>query len=129
MVNGTAHRALRLAVGGLLAVLLGAASPRPASAAIINPISASTDMGSGLGTNLVNTINRMRLASFPSLTANHVTFTVFNSWVSSTGGVTGNVTFDLGGLFLVDGFSFWSLAPPSTPPLRISGGDGPVLHG
>src|SRR5207244_1823361 len=30
------------------------------------------------------------------------------SWVSASGTLTGNVTFDLGGLFVVDSFSFWN---------------------
>jgi hypothetical protein len=64
-------------------------------------------MGSGFGTSLTNTVNGNGLSSL-SLTATHAATTPVNSWVSSQGVLTGQITFSLGGLFTVDSFSFWN---------------------
>ena len=63
-------------------------------------------MGSGFGTNIQNTVNGVGLSSL-SLTATHAPSVPINSWVSA-GALTGTVTFDLGGTFVVDSFSFWN---------------------
>lgn len=76
-------------------------------AVVIIPSFATTNMGSGFGTSISNTINGAGLSTFPSLTATHLQTLPSNSWVSS-GTLTGRIDFDLGGLFLVDGFSFWN---------------------
>lgn len=78
-----------------------------ASAALISPIAATTTMGSGSATNLINTINGDGLSSL-SLTASHDATTPLNSWVSGGGVLTGEITFDLGGVFSIQGFSFWN---------------------
>lgn len=78
-----------------------------ASASRIVLAGASTNMGSGSGTFLVNTINGVGLTAL-DLTANHASTIPSNSWVSIVATLTGNVTFDLGGLYSVDGFSFWN---------------------
>jgi hypothetical protein len=63
-------------------------------------------VGSGFGTNIQNTVNGVGLSSL-SLTATHAPSAPPNSWVSA-GALTGTVTFDLGGTFAVDSFSFWN---------------------
>src|SRR5712671_5208659 len=73
----------------------------------ITTVTASTNMGSGFGTNIQNTVNGIGLSSL-SLTATHSPTIPGNSWVSAIGILTGNVTFNLGGPFLVDSFSFWN---------------------
>ena len=75
-------------------------------AALISATSATTNMGSGFGTSLDTTINGVGL-SLQSLTATHAATIPTNSWVSA-GTLTGNITFTLGGLFTLDGFSFWN---------------------
>ena len=76
------------------------------SAARIPAVTASTNMGSGFGTNIQRTVDGTGLSSL-SLTATHDGTIPSNSWVSS-GTLTGIVTFDLGVTFLVDSFSFWN---------------------
>ncbi|CAN5355963.1 hypothetical protein BH18ACI2_BH18ACI2_00230 [soil metagenome] len=73
----------------------------------ITGVTATTNMGSGFGTNLQNTVNCVGL-SLLSLTATHAGTIPANSWVSNTGVLTGQITFNLGGLFSVDSFSFWN---------------------
>ena len=63
-------------------------------------------MGSGFGTNIQNSVNGVGLSSL-SLTAAHAGTSPTNSWVSAST-LTGAVTFDLGGIFTVDSFSFWN---------------------
>jgi hypothetical protein len=73
----------------------------------ISLVTATTNMGSGFGTNITNTVNGVGLSSL-SLTATHDGTIPTNSWVSSSGVLTGQITFNLGGLFTVDSFSFWN---------------------
>lgn len=75
-------------------------------AAQIVAIGATTDMGSGYGTSLFNTINREGLVS-PSPFATHGPTTPINSWVGSQS-LTGDVTFSFGSLFAIDGLTFWN---------------------
>ncbi len=72
----------------------------------ITVVTPTTNMGSGFGTNLQNTVNGVGLSAL-SLTATHAGSFPNNSWVSSTS-LTGQITFNLGGLFSVDNFSFWN---------------------
>jgi hypothetical protein len=81
-------------------------TPSPCLATRIPSVTASTNMGSGFGTNIQNTVNGVGLSSL-SLTATHAPTNPANSWVS-TGTLTGTVTFNLGGTFVVDSFSFWN---------------------
>ncbi len=94
---------------GLLvgAVLLMLAITPSVSADRIVGVTASTNMGSGFGTNLINTVNAVGLSS-PSLTATHAGTTPANSWVSGQGILTGQITFSLGASYSVDSFSFWN---------------------
>src|SRR5689334_3598475 len=58
--------------------------------ALVNAITVTTDMGSGFGTNIVNTMNGVGLSSL-SLSATHDGTTPFNSWVSASGTLTGHI--------------------------------------
>lgn len=86
-----------------------------AQASLITGVTATTNMGSGFGTQLVNTVNGVGLSSL-ALDATHSATIPSNSWVSS-GTLTGSITFDLGSLFSLDGFSFWN---------QNAGGPGPT---
>ncbi|MDQ3624461.1 MAG: discoidin domain-containing protein [Verrucomicrobiota bacterium] len=90
------------------------------SAEYIPGVTATTNMGSGFGTNLQNTVNAVGLSS-PSLSATHAGTTPFNSWVSQQNAFTGVITFDLGGRYPVDGFSFWNQNGGGPGPLGSSG--------
>ncbi len=79
------------------------------AAPIAGPIAgviATSNMGSGFGTSLANTVNGVGLSSY-SLTATHAGTIPSNSWVSS-GTLSGNITFDLGSAVFIDRFSFWN---------------------
>jgi hypothetical protein len=89
-------------IGSLLSIL-----SMPVHAARISSVTASTNMGSGFGTNIQNTVNGVGLASL-SLTAFHAASFPTNSWFSAFGTPTGMVTFSLGGTFDVSSFSFWN---------------------
>ena len=77
-----------------------------AHATLITGVTASTDMGSGFGTSLTNTVNGTGLTSL-ALDATHSATTPSNSWVSSNT-LVGNIDFNLGSLYDVAGFSFWN---------------------
>jgi len=93
-----------LVLGALLLLLVTA--PNVLADRIVS-VTATTSMGSGFGTSLTNTLNGVGLSSL-SLTATHEGTTPANSWVSSQGVLTGQITFALGGLFTVDSFSLWN---------------------
>src|SRR6266496_4518366 len=93
-----------LVMGAVLLLLTTAPS---ALADRIVGVTATTSMGSGFGTSLTNTVNGVGLSSL-SLTATHDATIPSNSWVSSPGVLTGQITFALGGLFTVNSFSFWN---------------------
>ena len=82
-------------------VLAGSAATH---GAIISATGAVTNMGSAFSSSLDNTFNGVGL-TLQSLTATHAATTPANSWVSA-GILTGDITFTLGGLFALDGFSF-----------------------
>jgi hypothetical protein len=94
-----------LRVFGLFLTFL-VVSVSEARAARIDVSTVSTDMGSGFGTLLENTVNGVGLDAL-TLTAFHELTRPDNSWVSN-GVLTGQVTFDLGSLYSVTGFSFWN---------------------
>jgi hypothetical protein len=101
----------------LSAILLLLAIAPSVLADRITTVTASTSMGAGFGTNLINTVNGVGLSSV-SLTATHAATIPSNSWVSSQGILTGQITFNLGGVFSVNSFSFWN-----------QNGGGPGLNG
>ena len=73
----------------------------------ITTVTATTSMGSGFGTNIINTVNGVGLSA-PTLTATHDGTSPANSWVSTQAVLTGQITFNLGGVFSVNSFSFWN---------------------
>ena len=89
------------------AVMALAGSVQAASAARIPLVTASTDMGAGLTTLLINTVNGVGLSAL-TLNATHAATIPGNSWVSQAQDLTGQITFDLNGSWLVSGFSFWN---------------------
>ena len=70
-------------------------------------VTATTTMGSGFSTSLINAVNGNGLSAL-SLTATHAGTGQTNSWVSAPGVLVGTVTFALGGSYQVDSFSFWN---------------------
>jgi hypothetical protein len=72
---------------------------------VINPVSATSTLAPA-GTDILNALNGTGLDVFPSLSATHEPSNPGNSWISQD--VSGMIDFDLGGLYLVDGFSFWN---------------------
>ena len=63
---------------------------------IILGVTASTDMGSGFGTDIQNTVNGVGLpGGIPDLNALHEGTSPANSWVSDFEILTGTVTFDV----------------------------------
>lgn len=77
---------------------------------VINPVSATTTLSPQFGSTLTATIDGTGLDAFPSLTASHEATNPFNSFLATND--TGSIDFDLGGNFLVDGFSFWNENTP-----------------
>jgi len=87
---------------------LGLLAPN-ANAALITGVTASTNMGSGAGTNITNTVNGRGLpGNTPALSGNHATATSSNVWISGAGTLTGNITFNLNESYSLAGFSFWN---------------------
>ncbi|MBD2289213.1 discoidin domain-containing protein [Microcystis wesenbergii FACHB-1317] len=60
---------------------------------------------------MVDTVNGDGLpGNNPSLTGNHAFPAGGNAWISALGSSTGNITFNLGRAYSLDGFSFWNLS-------------------
>jgi large repetitive protein len=100
----------------------------PAAAALVSAVGATTNMGSGFNTDIINTINGNGLSSL-ALNATHAGSSPSNSWVSLTPAITGQVTFDLGGSFLIDGFSFWNQNGGGPGALGSTGINGVTILG
>jgi hypothetical protein len=64
-------------------------------------------MGAGASTNINNIVNGSGLSSL-SLTASHDPATPTNAWVSDNFALSGNITFNLGALYNLGGFSLWN---------------------
>lgn len=86
---------------------------------IINPVSATTTLSAEFGSSLTNTINGNGLDAFPSLDAPHGMTSPGNSYYATND--TGSIDFDLGGSFLVDGFTFWNMNAPGPGQAGIQG--------
>lgn len=103
-------------VGLVTAAALALAPVDAAHALLITGVTASTGMGSFSGSNIQNTVNGVGLpGNTPSLTGDHAVADSSNAWISSVGTTTGNINFDLGGEYSLQGFSFWnfnSFDPP-----------------
>jgi hypothetical protein len=92
--------------------LLGASVlsiPASLSAALVTGVTATTNMGTGFGTSLANTVNGVGLTGdVPSLTSPHDSTLPANSWVSAPAILTGNVDFTFPSAQPIGGFSFWN---------------------
>lgn len=93
-----------------LGLMLGVA--QNAQAALIPNITASSNMGNSLlFPTIVDTVNGDGLpGNNPSLTGNHALSAGGNAWISALGTSTGNITFNLGHAYSLNGFSFWNLS-------------------
>jgi hypothetical protein len=118
----TSSHLLRLFVLSTVLALSGTA----AHAVRIPGVVASTDMGSGFATNIQNTVNGAGLST-PTLTATHGPTSPSDSWVSS-GTLTGTITFDLGAIYTVSGFSFWNQNGGGPSPVGDTGIKGVVIE-
>lgn len=81
---------------------------------IVNPVSATTTFTAKYSTELAFGFNGAGLASYPSLTANHVASDTDNCFVANE--TTGSIDFNLGGVFNIDGIALWNInegGPPS----------------
>lgn len=78
-----------------------------ARADLVSAVSATSTMGADFSTSLTNTINGVGLSSL-ALNATHEGTTPANSWASDNGVLAGLITFDLGQVHPIDGFSFWN---------------------
>jgi hypothetical protein len=99
----------RVALAGLLALAL----VTPARADFITGVTASTDMGNFLSSNIANIVDGSGLSSL-SLTATHAKGNQSNAWVSGTGTLTGQVTFNLHGSYTLVGMSVWNFNASQT---------------
>ncbi len=71
------------------------------------PVSTTTSYTEAFGTVLVNAYNGAGLSSFPALTGTHNSIAPDNCFVADA--VVGNIDFNLGGNYDIDGLSFWNL--------------------
>jgi hypothetical protein len=85
---------------------------------LINGVTASTDMGENSGSSINNIVNGSGLSSL-SLTATHAQAIPTNAWGSIT--QTGNITFNLNGLYSLAGFSLWNFNFASLFPVGVNG--------
>jgi hypothetical protein len=113
-----------------LALLCGPAPPARADF-ILQPVFASTDMGTGFGSP-DNVINQSGLsAPYTSGVTNFATYIASNPthnssdgrniWGSSGVGTTGNFDFDLGGTYAIGAFALWNYG--GGLPLNVVGFD------
>lgn len=86
---------------------------------IINPVAATTTLTAEFGSSLTNTINGNGLNTFPSLDAPHAMTSPGNSFLATND--TGSIDFDLGGSYLLEGFSFWNQNAPGPGQTGIQG--------
>jgi hypothetical protein len=83
--------------------------PASLSAALVTGVTATTNMGSGFGSSLANTVNGVGLTgNVPSLTSPHASSEPTNAWSSNPSIVTGNVDFTFPSAQPIGGFSFWN---------------------
>ncbi|GEA26261.1 hypothetical protein MiAbW_00811 [Microcystis aeruginosa NIES-4325] len=106
-----------------LGLMLGVAQNAQAAPALIPDITASTNMGNSLlFPGIVETVNGDGLpGNNPSLTGNHNLSAGGNAWISALGSSTGNITFNLGRAYSLEGFSFWNLSGFLVRNLGING--------
>jgi hypothetical protein len=94
---------------GLATLALSIANAPNAQAALINGVTATTDMGSYLSFDINNIVNGAGLpGNTPSLTGTHDRGSFTNNWASSRNITTGNITFNLNGTYSLAGLSLWN---------------------
>jgi hypothetical protein len=104
----------RVAFAGLLALALVS----PARAGFITGVTASTNMGTGFGTDIAHIVDGSGLSSL-SLTATHDAGATSNDWISAFTTTTGQVTFNLHGAYTLVGMSVWNFN--NTNPIGVQG--------
>lgn len=105
----------------VLAVVLLIALPAPLTRAtvLVQPISATTNMGAFPGSSASNTINQSGLSagylsavtefnSYIASNPTHDSVTNSNIWVSSSGSTVGNFDFALGTTYTIGSFVLWN---------------------
>ncbi|WP_373540613.1 PEP-CTERM sorting domain-containing protein [Chamaesiphon sp.] len=93
---------------GLATLALSIANAPNAQAALINGVTASTNMTGSSGFEINNIANGSGLSSL-SLTATHSQSSIANAWTSGLNPAsTGNFTFNLNGLYSLSGLSVWN---------------------
>jgi F5/8 type C domain len=94
---------------GLATLALSIVNTSNAQAALINGVTATTDMGTLESLFDINYLVDGSGLSSLSLTATHSpNIYDYNSWVSTRGTTTGNITFNLNGVYSLAGFSLWN---------------------
>jgi F5/8 type C domain len=94
---------------GLATLALSIAHASTAQAALITGVTATTDMGNFLPDIDINgVVNGAGLSSL-SLNATHAAPDFESSWGSTNQVTTGNITFNLNGLYSLAGLSLWNL--------------------
>lgn len=86
---------------------------------VINPVSATSTLNTEFGSSLDNAINGAGLDAFPSLDATHAMTSPGNAYYATND--TGAIDFDLGGSYLVEGFTFWNINAPGPGQAGIQG--------
>lgn len=107
-------KTLSLVTVGATVMALGAITQAEA-AQIIQPQSASTDMGESSIFIIDNAINQSGLSAtytsgvtdFDTYVSGNPTNGFVGSWISTMGTTAGSVTFDLGNVFGLDGMAMW----------------------
>ena len=86
-----------------------------AASAAASPIAiagVTTNLGNGFSTNITHVIDGSGLSSYAP-DATHAIAQANNSWVSANG-TAGQITFDLGSVFAIDGMAVWNFNNVST---------------
>ena len=97
----------KIAFLGLATLALSVTNAPQARAALINGVTVSTDMGESFSNSINKMVDGSGLSSL-SLDATHAPASALsNAWFSS-GTTTGNITFNLNGLYSLAGFSLWN---------------------
>ncbi|MEM8681671.1 MAG: hypothetical protein AAGF97_20170, partial [Planctomycetota bacterium] len=107
----------------LVVAVISCTGANQAEASLISGVSVSTDMGAFFGTDINNVVNGVGLTGdVAHLFADHASTDIDNSWIAAVS--SGQVTFDFGGTFLLDGFSFWNQNDGGPGAMGSSGIDG-----
>ena len=98
--------------GGLVCLTLGLLNAAASiQAAPITAVTAGTNMGNAGGTNISQIVDGSGLSAYLT-SATHATGQTTNDWIGK--GITGTITFDLGGLYTLDGMAVWNFNAGNT---------------